>query len=488
MLYINDIHSKLNETAVHQIVQPETVIDLANIVLRARWAGRKICIAGGRHAMGSQQFLTDGVLVDMTRLNRVLRFDRERGLLEVEGGIQWPEIIGFLQEVQNDKLNSWCIRQKQTGADKLSIGGAVSANIHGRGLKFKPFIEDIESLRILDAQGRLLTCSRTENSELFGLVVGGYGLFGLIYSVTLRLVRTTPLKRSVRMARAAELMGLFEEAIEQGFTFGDFQFAIDSESDEFLREGIFSAYRPCEELPDEARTKVLSSDGWRRLVYLAHVDKSEAFGQYAKHYLSTDGQVYWSGKHQLGIYVDDYHSSIGGLSSQHAGASEIISELYVPRSRFVQFMESVRETMIARRADVIYGTVRLIEADAESFLPWAKEPYACIVFNLHTEHDEVSLRRTADTFRALIDDAIKFGGSYYLTYHKYARKDQLLKCYPEMPQFLAKKREYDPAELFSSNWYEHHKRLLLLHDLDRTGSVEHDVLGNAAKPELGRAF
>jgi len=42
----------------------------------------------------------------------------------------------------------------------------------------------------------------------------------------------------------------------------------------------------------------------------------------------------------------------------------------------------------ARRneTEIIYGTVRLIEADRESFLAWAKKPYACVIFNLHVEH------------------------------------------------------------------------------------------------------
>ena len=55
---------------------------------------------------------------------------------------------------------AWGIKQKQTGADRLTLGGAVSANIHGRGLAYAPFVEDIEALD--DAGGRLgrSTCSR----------------------------------------------------------------------------------------------------------------------------------------------------------------------------------------------------------------------------------------------------------------------------------------------------------------------------------------
>ena len=40
--------------------------------------------------MGGQQFAEDAVLVDMTGMNRVLAFDRGRGVVEVDAGICWP--------------------------------------------------------------------------------------------------------------------------------------------------------------------------------------------------------------------------------------------------------------------------------------------------------------------------------------------------------------------------------------------------------------
>ena len=74
--------------------------------------------------MGGQQFLAGGTLLDMRSLSRVCSFDDERGLLKVEAGISWPDVIrGYL--VRPDGSQSrWGIRQKQTGADRLTIGGA----------------------------------------------------------------------------------------------------------------------------------------------------------------------------------------------------------------------------------------------------------------------------------------------------------------------------------------------------------------------------
>src|SRR6266478_4725116 len=138
--------------------------------------------------MGRHQCGTDSLLVDIRKLSRVLNLDRKRGIIEVEAGIEWPELIDSYLALQNGDHQSWGIAQKQTGADRLTMAGTIAANAHGRGLKMKPFISNVESCVLVDATGTVHMCSRTENPELFRLVHGGYGLFGVVSSVQLRLV------------------------------------------------------------------------------------------------------------------------------------------------------------------------------------------------------------------------------------------------------------------------------------------------------------
>ena len=106
--------------------------------------------------------------------------------------------------------------------------------------------------------------------------------------------------------------------------------------------------------------------------------------------------------------------------------------------------------------NLIYGTIRLIERDDESFLAWATDRWACVIFNLCTLHTPAGLERAADAFRRLIDLAIERGGKYYLTYHRWARRDQLETCYPQFVEFLRRKRRYDPDGRFESDWYRHY--------------------------------
>lgn len=245
-LIVNDIHSQLNPTQVAEIVAPDSLESIQQTVRRAAQQNRAICIAGGRHAMGGQQFGTEAILIDTTRLNRVLSFDPQTGLIEVEAGIQWPQLIGYLVEAQKETPwpQQWGIAQKQTGADRLSLGGSLAANAHGRGLKMRPIIGDVESFILVDGQGEVHQCSRQENGELFRLVIGGYGLFGLIYSITLRLVPRQKVERVVELITVDTLLEAFEQRLEAGFLYGDFQFSTDEQSDDFLRRGVFACYRP----------------------------------------------------------------------------------------------------------------------------------------------------------------------------------------------------------------------------------------------------
>ena len=83
-----------------------------------------------------------------------------------------------------------------------------------------------------------------------------------------------------------------------------------------------------------------------------------------------------------------------------------------------------------------------------------------MIFNLHVEHTARGIEEAAGVFRDLIDLGIAHGGSYYLTYHRWARRDQVERCYPQMAEFLALKRRYDPDEVFQSNWYRHYREML----------------------------
>src|SRR6478752_1566802 len=439
-VWVNDVHSQLNRTRVRELLRPRTRDELAEIVSSASRKGLPISVSGCRHSMGSQQFATDSMCIDTRELDRVVSFDRERGLLEA------------------DETKQWGIAQKQTGADTFTLGGSLSSNVHGRGLRMKPLISNIESFTMITADGKTIRCSREENGELFRLAIGGYGIFGLIDTVTLRLVPRQKLRRVVEIIRANDLPKRFQERIAQNFLYGDFQFSVDEKSPDFLQRGVFSCYEPISADEPIVAKKELRNDDWLELLRLAYTDREKAFKRYTDYYLSTNGQTYWSDTSQLSAYLPNYAQKIrdqlGGVES-----SLIITEIYVPRRDLPGFLTQAADLLRSNRTTAIYGTVRLVEKDDESFLAWAKESYACIIFNLLTFHTPSGIETSARSFRGLIDLAIARGGSYYLTYHKFAKAEQVIACYPQFKEFLDLKKRYDPSERFQSDWYRYYRKL-----------------------------
>ena len=323
-----------------------------------------------------------------------------------------------------------------------------------------PIVEDVQSLTLVTPDGELVTCSREERAELFSLVVGGYGLFGAVATVTLRLTPRLKLRRWVDILDIDDAVSAVRRRVAEGCVYGDFQYAIDPTDASFLRRGVLACYEPApDDTPISDESADLSREDWLRLLRLAHTDKRRAFALYSAHYLDTHGRVYWSDTMQLSTYIPSYDQFLkdagGGAAGAGADESLILGELFVPPDALICFLERSREVLRETGIEDIYGTIRLVGRERTTFLRWARSDYACVIFNLRTRHDGAGIERSARTFRKLHDAAIGLGGGFYLTYHRFATRRQVEACYPNFAEFLRVKRDYDPAERFDSAWYRH---------------------------------
>ena len=218
---------------------------------------------------------------------------------------------------------------------------------------------------------------------------------------------------------------------------------------------MLACYRPVDgATPINEGQRQLSDDQWVHLYQLGRTDKRKAYETYSQYYLSTNGQVYWSDTHQLAGNFDAYREGV-----DVARGTEMITEAYVGKDAFLPFMAQVRQDYLDHDVDMTYGTIRFIERDSESFLAWARETSVCIVCNLHVTHTDAGKTRAAANFRRIIDRAIEYGGRFYLTYHRWADRQQVETCYPQFVDFLKLKKKYDPHERFQSDWYRHYKSM-----------------------------
>ena len=223
---------------------------------------------------------------------------------------------------------------------------------------------------------------------------------------------------------------------------------------------MFSCYQPVPiDTPLTEHPTRFNPEDWARLTFYSHTHKRRAFEVYSTRYLETSGQIYWADSQLSAAYVDNYHADLDRALGAKVPGTEMITEIYVAaaaagarswRTRARLLRRAPREHDLrhrpadrARRRDVSGVGARPL---CVRHLQPARRP--------HAGGDR---RAAADAFRELIDLGIAHGGSYYLTYHRWARKDQVERCYPQMREFLALKRQHDPDEVFQSNWYRHYR-------------------------------
>lgn len=153
----------------------------------ARGSGR----AYGDSAIGS------AVTLDMRRMNRMISFDPETGVLVAEAGVTLAEIIEtFLPR-------GW-FPYVTPGTKYVTIGGAIAADVHGKNHhkegSFGAFVDWVE---LLGEGNEIVRASRGENSTVFSWTLGGMGLTGVILRAALRLrpVRTGWIRQKMSVAR-----------------------------------------------------------------------------------------------------------------------------------------------------------------------------------------------------------------------------------------------------------------------------------------------
>jgi FAD/FMN-containing dehydrogenase len=456
---VNDVHTGLNPTWVDRVVRPTSIIEIQNVIHECHRQNKVLSVSGSRHAAGGQQFAEGSTLLDMRSFNRVVGLDTATGILQVEGGVEWPELLrGYLALQTQQPL--WGIRQKQGGADRMTLAGALSANAHGHCLGSPPIIADVEWIEIVTAEGKIERCDRKKNRELFALAIGGYGLFGIITTVGLRLARRNKLRRRVEKRTLAELLPLIEKRAKSGAPYGYFQYSIDETSDEFMRTGVVTTYEPVAAVTAiDSGTKDIDPELLAALLELAHLDRGAAYRKYATLELARDGEIEWSDLHQLSSYPAGYHKKIENHRGPELAGADLILEVYVPRQQLISFIEDARYQLLTSGMPLVYGTIRFIERDKESFLAWAKQSYACIIFTPHVAGGNSEMQRARDICRHLEHAATKRGGSFYLTYNRFAARSELDAAYPQFSDFLMLKKKYDPSEIFQSEWYRYYQQL-----------------------------
>ena len=168
-LIINEV-TQLHPVKVAEIVVPTTIAELQEIIKNTE---KSISIGGGRFSMGGQTASAGSTHIDMRKLNKIIKFSAEQKTIKVEAGIRWCDIQKFIDS------HNLSLKIMQTYAN-FTVGGSLSVNCHGRYIGLGAVILSVKSLEIIFANGDMMQCSSTKNSEMFYACIGCYNAIAVI--------------------------------------------------------------------------------------------------------------------------------------------------------------------------------------------------------------------------------------------------------------------------------------------------------------------
>jgi L-gulono-1,4-lactone dehydrogenase len=185
------------------IERPASIAEIAAVLERAAVSDEAVRVVGSGHSF-SDIALTEGRLVSLSRMKRVLDIDRQTGLVRVQAGITIRELSARLAEHGLALENLGDI-------DIQSIAGAISTATHGTGARLRNIPSQVAALTLVLADGSTLHCSADQEPDIFRAARVSLGALGVIAEATLRCVPAFRLHGVDRPAPLQETFARFEE-------------------------------------------------------------------------------------------------------------------------------------------------------------------------------------------------------------------------------------------------------------------------------------
>ncbi len=160
--------------------RPGSAAEVADAIDRARTAGRMLRVAGAGHSF-TDAVPTDGTLLHLGGMRRVLDVDRGSGLARVEAGISLNEL--------SEALWSHGLAFENLGdVDVQSIAGATATGTHGTGSRLRNLSAGLHEIELVTADGRAVTLSERDDPDAWRAARVSVGALGVVTAVTLRAV------------------------------------------------------------------------------------------------------------------------------------------------------------------------------------------------------------------------------------------------------------------------------------------------------------
>jgi FAD/FMN-containing dehydrogenase len=425
--------------AAHVVVKEDpragAVERIRAAIAEARAAGRPFIASAARHSMGGQSLAADGTTATLDQ--QWLEADKARKVYRVAAGTRWSTVITKLDAI------GFSPAVMQSNND-FGVASTFSVNAHGWPVPFSGCGATVRAITMVLADGAVVTCSRTENADLFRHAMGGYGLFGVITELELDMVPNALLAPRFEEVNGPELGALFAQRLAADAAMQMAYGRLDVSLDRFFERGLLISYRPTGEqgaLPPASGSGTVSIAS--RYLFRAQVNSDQV-----KHFR-------WWAESGLGPRIASnatrnslMNEPVVTLDDRDPLRTDILHEYFVPPARFAEFVRVCQDVIPSSYQQLLNITLRYVNTDQDSVLAYATEPRIAAVMLFSQEKTKRGEADMARMTHALIDRVLEIGGTYYLPYRPHASLAQLSRAYPRAAAFAAAKRQADPSLCF----------------------------------------
>lgn len=402
----------------------------------AKSENRPFIASAARHSMGGQSMTSAGTVLTLDQ--DWAEIDSTNLTYRCGAGTRWSTVIARLD------AEGFSPAVMQSNND-FGVAATYSVNAHGWPVPFSGCGATVRSLRMMIADGSLITCSREENADIFKAAMGGYGLFGVITEMEMDMVVNTRLEPTFERMSPMEFGPRFVKTIKDGTGVQMAYGRMDVSIDRFFEEALMITYRPTR---DQSDIPAAPGSGWLSRT-ARRIFRDQVGSDRAKHrrwwFEAGIGPWIGGGDTTRNTLLNE---PVITLDDKDPSRTDILHEYFVSAESFGLFVTACREVIPSSFQELLNITLRYVAPDNESWLSYAPgDRIACVMlFSQEKSHRaEEDMRRMTEE---LIDRVLAIGGTYYLPYRLHARQDQIEKGYPGIRPFAAKKRAMDPNNLF----------------------------------------
>lgn len=454
---VNDI-SEMNQTKILDTIDVVNIKDIIKTLKLSLKNNNRLSMYGSQHSMGGQTIVQNGYRLNMNNFNKILKFDRDMMTITVEPGLKWDELIRYLNTYGYSPMT---LQSYST----FTIGGTISVNAHGL-TNDETVIGSIVDMTILLSDMTIQKCSKYENSKLFSLVVGGYGLFGIILEVTLKVT----FNEKYKMTQFILNTDTFEEAYQNARKHGIVKLAKINvvNFDQIYFYELTKQNKPDQIIVSKLNNKLSSMSAASQMLYKwALPFKSAQKIRYGLEQIKKkplEVTAVHIEKNQLlfesTVPITKLKNILIDLNQTH-----ILQEFFIPDKddNFKKWMKIIKQYFVSnnfKNVLLLNIAIRYVKADNLSFLSYAKHDSYAFVFYYRITKTKFGDNELNKINMNLIDNVIKLNGTFYLPYRHHYTKNQLLQCYPEFKEFSNLKDMYDKKNVFGNMWFDKYKNNL----------------------------